>query len=385
MQNSNDIEDIEKAFAPVRLEAEKQRIFDIKENIKSGALLFGAGNNGKYAARESRNRNLQDFIGFIDDTPEKEGLSIEGLSVLTREKALSKFGKDIPVVVSVIKAGISFETIKESLIRSGFQNIIYFPDYVRAKDHQIPFFYFSSTRFLSENRDKILRTHDKLRDRKSRDVLKSWISFRLFHNHSLLSHIDDDIYFPDILPGQNDEHFCMADCGAYDGDSIERMLLWRKGTISQAIGFEPDANNAKRLRDRLERFRKNRQLDLRIVEAAVGEKPGWVRFIETSDESAHVVAEGGREVAVVSVDDGREDWLPDYVKYDVEGYELQALKGTRHLIEQHGPSLAISIYHRPEDLWELPEAILSWNPDYKLYLRSHAEEGMDTVLYAIPK
>jgi hypothetical protein len=48
------------------------------------------------------------------------------------------------------------------------------------------------------------------------------------------------------------------------------------------------------------------------------------------------------------------------------------------------PRLAMSIYHKPEDLWELPFKVRELLPDAKLHVRQHGFNGFDTVLYAIP-
>jgi hypothetical protein len=52
-------------------------------------------------------------------------------------------------------------------------------------------------------------------------------------------------------------------------------------------------------------------------------------------------------------------------------------------LERARPRLAISIYHRPEDLWVIPEWV---GRRYdRLYVRQHGAHGFDTVLYALPE
>ena len=78
------------------------------------------------------------------------------------------------------------------------------------------------------------------------------------------------------------------------------------------------------------------------------------------------------------------DGSPVYIKFDVEGAELEALRGTRELIVAAQPLLAVSIYHRPDDLWELPIYLKSLDPNYRLFLRTQGEDGMDVICYAVP-
>ena len=72
-----------------------------------------------------------------------------------------------------------------------------------------------------------------------------------------------------------------------------------------------------------------------------------------------------------------------HIKMDIEGAELNALKGAKNIIQRDTPILAICVYHKIQDFVEIPNYILSLVPDYKLYLRHHNISGTETVLYAI--
>lgn len=61
-----------------------------------------------------------------------------------------------------------------------------------------------------------------------------------------------------------------------------------------------------------------------------------------------------------------------------------ALYGAQKVIVENRPKLAISIYHKPEDIWEIPSIVLQYNPDYKLYIRHYSLTDFETVLYALP-
>ena len=76
------------------------------------------------------------------------------------------------------------------------------------------------------------------------------------------------------------------------------------------------------------------------------------------------------------------DIIPTYIKMDIEGAEMEALLGAQGNIKNNKPKLAICLYHKPEDIIEIPHIILSINPDYKLAIRHYTTCNWETVLYA---
>jgi hypothetical protein len=73
------------------------------------------------------------------------------------------------------------------------------------------------------------------------------------------------------------------------------------------------------------------------------------------------------------------------LKLDIEGAELDALRGARELISRSRPRLAVCVYHKPEHLWEIPLFLREMCPWCDFYLRSHGHYGFDTVMYAVPR
>ena len=74
----------------------------------------------------------------------------------------------------------------------------------------------------------------------------------------------------------------------------------------------------------------------------------------------------------------------DFIKLDVEGAEWQAIAGAEHTLATDRPSLAVSLYHRTEDLWALPLQIHRILPEHRLYLRRPACIPLwDVTLYAV--
>lgn len=91
------------------------------------------------------------------------------------------------------------------------------------------------------------------------------------------------------------------------------------------------------------------------------------------------------QTATLSVDDLVHRYnLPrvDFVKMDIEGAELSALKGAVETVKQFRPKLAISVYHRLQDFLEIPEFIASLGLGYHLHIRHFTIHNEETVLFA---
>ena len=73
----------------------------------------------------------------------------------------------------------------------------------------------------------------------------------------------------------------------------------------------------------------------------------------------------------------------DFIKLDIEGFEIEALLGARKSIEKFTPKLAISLYHKDDDFFKIPETILKINPGYRFYLDHYTSHAEETILYAI--
>ena len=79
------------------------------------------------------------------------------------------------------------------------------------------------------------------------------------------------------------------------------------------------------------------------------------------------------------------DARPTFMKFDIEGAEVDALTGARQTIERQAPILAVCVYHQQDHLWRIPLLLREWRDDYALFLRPHNEEGWDLVCYAVPR
>lgn len=91
------------------------------------------------------------------------------------------------------------------------------------------------------------------------------------------------------------------------------------------------------------------------------------------------------EVLTVSIDDFvREKKLPrvDFIKMDIEGAELGALKGAEETLRTFRPKLGISVYHKENDLIEIPIYLDKLGLGYKFFLDHFTIYAGETVLFA---
>ena len=194
----------------------------------------------------------------------------------------------------------------------------------------------------------------------------------------------EDIYFEDFFTHLDDEHF--VDCGAADGDTVREFLKrWEKWAWITA--FEPDPQNYEKL---LKSGAKG-QGDISCVCAANGDYEGEVCFVPTGDYSAHIgktVTKPWPTTNLYTLD----EWFrptpvalkPTFIKMDIEGSELEALWGARHILAEHKPILAICAYHESDHFWKIPLLLHALQPEYRFYFRRYGEGAFELVWYAVP-
>jgi FkbM family methyltransferase len=171
-------------------------------------------------------------------------------------------------------------------------------------------------------------------------------------------------------------------------------LAHEVGPTGHVHTFEPSAKNVLLLADNLER---NVALVPRISVhasplAAEAGREIWVDDAVAAGATTHDDREaaGGRRVlpAVTDAIDalvarGVVDRV-DFVKVDVEGAELEVLRGAVHTLRTQRPRLALAAYHRPDDLAVLPAFVASLGLEYEWYLQCSTMTDVDTVLFGVP-
>lgn len=191
-------------------------------------------------------------------------------------------------------------------------------------------------------------------------------------------------YFDDnILNFSENEVF--VDGGCYDfGTSAE---LIKRCKVKKIYAFEPDEENIKKIEQQIKKYS---GYEIVLIKKGLWNKADMLKFVTTGDMESCVVKENKvteknqniTRVEVVAMDEVIKEPV-SFIKMDIEGSELRALQGARHLIQNYRPKLAICIYHKPEDMIDIPFYIAKLVPEYKFYIRQYSYGYCETVLYAV--
>lgn len=240
----------------------------------------------------------------------------------------------------------------------------------------------SDRQVYSDNEECIAQARGLLADEESRRLWDAILRYRVEGSIAEIPEprpLAEQYFAPDLLPRINFDR--VVDCGAFDGDTL-RGIADNGLRPSWVLALEPDPENFMKL---CATARGLPEVGAVCVPVGVWSESTQLRFAADGSAGASVSDDGDLVIQVARLDDLLGAWAPTYIKMDVEGAELDALAGAQRSISQGNPALAISIYHRPTDLWEIPLWLTASFPgSYDYRIRQYGANCFDTVLYAIP-
>lgn len=231
--------------------------------------------------------------------------------------------------------------------------------------------------FLEENKKYLEEIYESLEDDFSREALSAYINQKISMDYKYLSRVvTKPQYFESLMPLSKNEVF--VDCGAYDGDSACAFIeeLRKRGIMDykRIISFEPDPKNFEKL---VKRNLKNHI----CINKGTSDKEAELHF-SILGTSSGINEQGEIKVKTCTLDDEVIEPV-SFIKMDIEGAELASLRGAQGLIRKYNPKLAVCIYHKKEDLWEIQNYLKKLVPEYKFYIRAYDTTTTELVLYAI--
>lgn len=340
----------------------EERWEDFKELIKDKELiLFGASS----CADIFINRMKLSFeIKYIlDNDVKKHGKLFDGKYIINSPDVLDYENENSIVVIT----STYYNEIIEQLEKMGYKGRVYSYFHLREKAMSV-----RNYDDMDKNINELIYI---LADKKSVDIVKM-IAYKRKNNIRDYSDINEgeQYFLKDIFTNPEGKDEVFVDGGAYDGETVEKYIKFVNGNFKKIYSFEMDKVNYDMINVN--------KYDSRVEFLNYGLWNGETQISFISNEKGSEEAEEGSESAqCISIDNFIKDKVT-FIKMDIEGAEMKALEGAVKMITENKPKLAICLYHKFKDLWEIPFYIHKLVPEYNLYIRHHSDIDQETVLYA---
>jgi len=299
----------------------------------NAVVIYGAGVIGQLV-KQFMDTIYVDTVAFCDSDSTKHNKTFHGVLCLSIDELKRSFSHCI-VIISIASAEV-IQLIRDNLLSLGFQ------------PHQVKSY-----------RDLYLMQDANFEDKQyfDRDVLDNYVA-------------------------SPDKHV-FIDAGCYDFSNSLDFIKWTGREDSKVIAFEPDPRQYSVC------LEKSKSLHNAFVHPYGLWNKNTELFFSSNDNvrAASRITDApdtNLSIKVKALDSVLTGEYVSFIKMDVEGAELNALKGAAKTIKKHKPILAVCVYHKAEDILEIPEFTLSLNNNYKFYLRHYSVSICETVLYALP-
>lgn len=349
-------------------------VLEFCNDLDKEIVIMPAGIHGQTVYEKYLKPNGCRVKYFVDNNPEVQGTFINGIKVISFNEFLEE--KDNLKVLIASRIGIYNEIQKQ------ISNYDIDYTYVGEK-----YYYCEQNSYANPCEQIITKISNYnnllsiLEDNLSKKTLDNILEYRFnYKDINLLTEIkrplNNQYFEPEIYQISKDD--CFVDCGAFTGDTLEVCLKETRGTIERYFAFEPDEKNYNQLLEKKYDF-------LETFCKGVSDKNATLYFESGGNSGSKITNSGSTQIKVVSLDSELKNQKITFIKMDIEGAEIDALKGAAGIIKKQKPVLAICVYHKFNDIFEIPELIQSFKVDYKYYLRHYTDSASETVLYCVPQ
>jgi FkbM family methyltransferase len=327
-------------------------------------------------------KNFTDIkINFLSDNDQmKWGKTFHNDLRCIPPDELETYKDDVAILITTQH----YKKIYVQLLKKGFKKIFAVTEYRLLNDT-----YFKNKKNLQTIKSNVLKVTDILDDERSKEIMftliKNWFDFDVDAIGYEEIFTNDQYYPSDIIKLNDTESF--VDVGAYNGDTIFDFMKRTGNKFDFIYAFELDKKNFNEMTsavDKLDSKQKDRiklyNFGLLDEEKDVYYETGGSGMQSTFINVINAASDSGKTVRLSDV---LKNEKVTFIKMDIEGSEVKALKGAEKIIKTHRPTLAICVYHKPEHLWEVPLYIKEIVPEYKIYIRHHTPLEYETVCYAV--
>lgn len=329
-------------------------------------VLYGMGNGADKIIKVLQENKIA-FSGiFASDGFQREKL-FHGMRVESYADLKSRFGD----MIVLLCFGSARKEVIENVKRISLEQELYAPEVPVIGGGLF------NLEYYKEHKKEFDEIYSLLADDKSKQTFLNVIKYKISGKLEYLfeCEVDENEPYNSFLPTKTGESF--LDLGAYNGDTVLDFVA-RNPDYEKIIAAEPDKKTFKKLTLNTEHLK-----NIRCENVCISDFTGKGFFSMKAGRNS-IVSDSGEEAQFYTVDDLVKDEKITFIKMDVEGQEKNAIIGAENTIKSQKPRMLISSYHRTEDLLSIPRAVLSVNPDYKVYLRHFVSlPAWDTAYYFI--
>ena len=354
----------------------EDKIFDAIKLSTAPVVLFGAGELSWYILQYLRCHGVEP-VGVCDNNSAKQGKLHLGLPVYRYDDLKEKLGVEYNIVLSV---GPQYKTaICSQLADAKENNPIWYLRGYEVCGEKINYQYIREHEAEFEN--AYLSFVDDHSKRVFINVLNAKISGDFILYEEIMSQLE---YFDESVVKLTDTEV-LLDVGAYKGDDIVEFTKQTNGKYCFIIAFEPDKKTMSILQNTIAQ---NSIQKVEVHNIGAWNKQTALRFNDGREGSSRV-SESVDEVfptttiEVDTIDNILYGRRVTYISMDIEGAEHNALLGAEQTIKKWKPKMAVCVYHKREDLFDILLLLKSFVPEYKFYLRHYSDNQTETVLYAV--
>lgn len=353
--------------------------------------IFGSGSYSHRVLKlfELNHISVQGFIDFEDRVSNFESNSLFKYEKLEKLKKIVEQSKCL-VIIGIHNPYADVYNIKMRLLALNYEVLLSTElQHLSLKHIELLENYMFVPQVLSYYDTPEILCDDAFDDEYSNALYHAICQYRLHGDPTGLEKFVDpqSLYFPN-LEDWFDEHVALdffIDAGAFDGDTMS-AFLGKQYSIANWFAIEPNPMNFESLCEKSEAYR-NRS-DIHVLNNALwsSESELNIFFDELSPSSSVKEVENEKSITVkgISIDENFSLSGVGAIKMDIEGSELDALKGALMSICKLRPYLLLSVYHKKFDIEDIYNFLKSLDLNYKFYLRSHGFQSFDTVMYCVP-
>lgn len=344
---------------------------------KHGVFIFGVGKLGQRVFDFLSKAGVK-VLGFVDNNPEKQKAGFNQLSVVPSASLKSD-------AIVYIASATFFNPIYKQLLAQGLTRLVSHMQagilFYDVGGFPVEMYQERLTEDLYLNKNKYLQVFDLLEEESSKKVFDNILSFRFSFNQKYIdanhTQISKEYFDNEVIELSHDEVY--FDVGGFDGDSAENFIKFVNEKYKSVHIFEPDQGLIDKAKARLDNYH-----DIHLNPLGIYDKKTTLYFDVTGGLDGIISNQGTVRIDTTTIDDySKINDTPSYIKFDVEGVEIEAINGAISTIKDKKPKLAIASYHYPKHIWEIPLLVKQLNPAYKLKLRHYTDSVFDSIFYFI--